>query len=252
MAYKVIVPVSVGKDSQACLRLAVEEHGPDAVLGLFLDTQFEHPWTYQHVEWMEQHYGCRIHRECAGSVDQKVIRYGRFPGGGARHCTDELKIKPAKDFYCRLAEEQGGYEVWYGMRSGESSARRTRYFERIDTDLYAPHELIGKYPQYLAKLGVYFRLPILEWSDTEVLDYLDGDQNPLYAEGFSRVGCFPCLAAGDKYKEAAFAHGEFGADQRERVRRLEDTIGKSIWTSKGGWQRNSHEYDGPGCQLCLI
>jgi len=34
MRHKVVAPVSGGKDSQACLRLAVEEHGPGCQLCL--------------------------------------------------------------------------------------------------------------------------------------------------------------------------------------------------------------------------
>ena len=40
---KCIVPVSGGKDSQCCLKLAVDEFGSDQVIGLFCDTKFEHP-----------------------------------------------------------------------------------------------------------------------------------------------------------------------------------------------------------------
>lgn len=254
MPYQVVVPVSGGKDSQCCLKLAAEEYGPDNVLGLFCDTRFEHPKTYRHVDWMEEHYGVWIIRISAGSVDDKVLKYSRFPGGGARHCTDELKIRPAKIFYQSFAEElERGFEVWYGMRFAESSARRTRYREKVDTDLYPPHEVMRKYPKKLEKLGVMFRLPILEWTTPEVFDFLSGEENPLYTDGFSRVGCFPCLAAGDKYKESAFDFDDFGRSQRERVRSLENTIKKPIWTSKSGRRRHSHEYeDGPGCEICSI
>jgi len=256
MGYEIVVPVSGGKDSQASLKLACEEYGSDAVLGLFCDTQFEHPLTYIHVEKMKAMYDVAIHREVAGSVDEKVLKYGRFPGGGARHCTDELKIKPAKNFYWRLGEEQGGFEVWYGMRSGESGERGRRYEGKVDTDLYAPHEVMKKYPKKLEKLGIMFRMPILHWTDKDVFEYLDGQENPLYEQGFGRVGCFPCLAAGDKYKEKAFSHDEFGLEQRERVSQLEKQIGKKIWTSKGGLARHNEEYgegdDGPGCEICSI
>jgi 3'-phosphoadenosine 5'-phosphosulfate sulfotransferase (PAPS reductase)/FAD synthetase len=41
-------------------------------------------------------------------------------------------------------------------------------------------------------------MPILDWTNKQVFDYLDGEHNPLYNAGFDRVGCFPCLASGDK------------------------------------------------------
>ena len=246
---KVLVPISGGKDSQACLELAIREHGPEAVRGLFCDTQFEHPLTYKHVEWMETHYGVKIDRVTGGSVLEKTRKYGRFPGGGARHCTDELKIRETR-IYCKaLAEVQGGFEVWYGMRSAESSQREKRYEGKLSEDLYEPHEIMpNKYPKYLGKMGVRFRLPILDWTEQEVLDLLDGRQNPLYAAGFTRVGCFPCLAAGDTHKEKAFQHDDFGRQQYLDVQTISIEIGKSIWTSKGGKARNEN----PGCAICSM
>ncbi len=241
---EILVPVSGGKDSQACLKLAVQS-GKN-VRGLFCDTQFEHPKTYAHIDWMAQHYDITIDRVTAGSVEEKVLKYGRFPGGGARHCTDELKIQITKKYCKSLAEQQGGFEVWYGMRSDESHERKKRYEGKLDTDLYPPHEIMRKYPKYLAKLGVMFRLPILQWGAAQVRQLLAGELNPLYAEGFDRVGCFPCLAGGDKWKAKAFRHDAFGKSQYEKVMWLEKQIGKSIWTSKSGQEM------GQGCLICSI
>lgn len=248
---KVLVPISGGKDSQAALKLALQVHTPDEIRGLFCDTKFEHPLTYAHVEWMREHYGVRIDIVSGGSVLEKSIKYGRFPGGGARHCTDELKIRETR-MYCKdLAEQQGaGFEVWYGMRSAESSARAKRYAGKVCDVVYAPHEVMpSKYPKYLAKMGVSFRLCILNWSDIDVLEFLAGEENPLYALGFPRVGCFPCLASGDKWKAKAFEHDDFGREQYIRVVEVGRHINKSCWTSKAG----KAKYDvSPGCMVCSI
>lgn len=242
MTVKILVPISGGKDSQAALKLALQTYPAYEVRGLFCDTQFEHPITYQHVEKLRTLYGpVQIDTVTGGSVMGKVIKYERFPGGGARHCTDELKIRETK-IYCKaLAEAQGvGFEVWYGMRTAESSERAKRYAGKVCDELYAPHEVIpSKYPKYLAKLGVMFRLCILDWTADEVLEFLVGEENPLYAEGFPRVGCFPCLASGDVWKEKAFSHDDFGREQLAKVMVVSARIGKSIWTSKGGQQRNA-------------
>lgn len=262
---RVVVPVSGGKDSQATLKLAAQTYPASEIRGLFCDTHFEHPLTYEHIEKLRSLYGnIRIDTISAGTVEEQCLKHKRFPGGGARFCTDELKIRPTK-VYCReLAIEQGsrlrsvkqkiagasdgGFEVWYGMRSDESAERDRRYAGKVCDEVYPPHEVMSKYPQYLAALGVSFRLAVLDWSRLDVLEYLDGEENPLYAAGFDRVGCFPCLASGDAPKEKAFQHDDFGREQFAKVIRISPIIGKSIWTSKGGKSRN----EGAGCAVCAI
>ena len=47
--------------------------------------------------------------------------------------------------------------------------------------------------------------PIIDWTDAQVLDYYRSCdiKNPLYAEGFDRVGCIGCPTAG-KHRLAEF------------------------------------------------
>jgi len=235
-----VVPVSGGKDSQTCMALAVKKFGSDKVIGMFCDTDFEHPLTYEHVEKMKALYNVRIVTLNEGSVYGKIKKVGRFPADIARFCTDQLKINVGKKFYKQLSLQQGqGFEVWYGMRLGESWQRSERYKDHNPEDLYPPHEIMtGKYPKYLFKQGVLMKLPILQWEEEDVYDFLGEDINQLYKNGFERVGCFPCLAAGDKYKEKAFAFDEEGDKRRIDVISLGHEIGKNPFTSKGGRLRN--------------
>lgn len=124
------------------------------------------------------------------------------------------------------------------MRLQESPERKARYAGKICDELYPPHEVLAKYPKYLAELGVMFRLCLLHWSTREVFDFLEGLHNPLYDDDFDRVGCFPCLASGDANKEKSFAYDDFGRQQATKVAIISAKIGKSIWTSKGGKERN--------------
>ena len=140
------------------------------------------------------------------------------------------------------------------MRAQESNKRAVRYRDIINTDLYAPHDVLQQFPKYLSKMGVFFRLPILEWSETDVFEFLNGEQNPLYAQGCKRVGCFPCLASGDASKYHDFNLDEFGRSQKVLVMSLEKQINKSIWTSKSFSMKNNEKQDDlfNGCAFCAI
>lgn len=237
---KCVVPISGGKDSQSCLKLAIDCFDNKHIIGLFCDTKFEHPLTYSHITLLEELYNIKVIRLNGGDVYSKIIKYGRFPSDIARFCTDQLKIQVSKVFYKCLAEEQGsGFEVWYGMRLGESFARSERYKDKDPSELYPPHSVMAsKYPKYLDKLGVKMRLPILKWEDEDVFKFLGDEINELYKQGFERVGCFPCLAAGDKYKEKAFSFDDVGKQRRIEVLEIGRLIGKNVFTTKGGRQRN--------------
>lgn len=94
-----------------------------------------------------------------------------------------------------------------------------------------------------------YRLPIIDWYDDEVFDYLGGHHNPLYDQGFERVGCFPCLASGDAWKIKAFTHDKFGEQQLIEVRQLEAEINKSVFTSGIGQRFDDNSQ---GCVICQI
>lgn len=51
--------------------------------------------------------------------------------------------------------------------------------------------------------------PIIDWTDDDVWDFLQSDDappcNPLYCEGWKRVGCIGCPMAGTKGRELEFA-----------------------------------------------
>lgn len=242
---RIIVPVSGGKDSQACLKLAVEKHGIANVSGVFFDTKFEHPLTYEHVDKIAAMYKVHIEKVNNGSVQDLVLKYKRFPGPRSRFCTDRLKIQASKIYYKEQAKE-GPFEVWYGMRSDESKQRAKRYAQVDPDSLYAPHEVLpSSYPKYFKeKLGIMFRLPILSWSETDVFEYLNGEENPLYRQGARRVGCFPCLASSDKAKLNDFNHDAFGKQQYKKVLWMEQETGASVWSKKPD--------DNQQCLICQI
>ena len=268
---KCVVPISGGKDSQACLKLALKQFDPSEIVGLFCDTKFEHPLTYAHIDTIRALYDVRIDVVNDGDVPELVRKYKRFPSDAARSCTDELKIKAGKRYYKELAESQGaGFEVWYGMRRAESHQRAERYAGTISDEVYPPHLFMpSKYPQYLHALGIEIRLPIVDWSIEDVFEYVGDEINPLYKQGFDRVGCFPCLAGGDYWKAKAFGHDDFGKSQRITVVQLATEIKKNVFVSKAygsklenldlmvqtkrkGEALQDDLFDAPPCMICQI
>ena len=237
---KCVVPISGGKDSQLCAKLALKKFKKEEVMFVFCDTGYEHPLTYKHIEWIEKEYGVQtVHLKNNKSVYDLIIQTGCFPTDLMRFCTNELKIQRSKNFYAMLVQVQGfGFEVWYGMRLGESYARSQRYKDHNPNKLYEPHEMLGNYPKYLGKAGIRFKLPILTLEEEEVFDLLGDEVNPLYSHGFDRVGCFPCLAGRDGSKETAFSLDEFGRKRRIDVIEIGQVIQKNIFTTKGGRKRN--------------
>jgi 3'-phosphoadenosine 5'-phosphosulfate sulfotransferase (PAPS reductase)/FAD synthetase len=138
------------------------------------------------------------------------------------------------------------------MRAEESHERAKRYSKVINTEIYPPHEIQNHFPKYLFKLGVTFRLPILDWERQTVINYWEGKENPLYAQGFDRVGCFPCLASGDKWKKKAFEHDATGRKHFVIVKEIETQIGKSVYTSKGQLFKDKQSELFTGCAICAI
>lgn len=50
--------------------------------------------------------------------------------------------------------------------------------------------------------------PIIDWSDDDVWEYIESEKlpyNPLYCEGWKRVGCIGCPLAGGKMMQKEFA-----------------------------------------------
>lgn len=239
---KIVVLVSGGKDSQLCAKIA-SQTGLN-LLGLFCDTGFEHPKTYQHIERIAELYQIPI-QTLRGDRDMEghILVQRAFPAPWQRSCTSRLKTRPTARFLGALAKEQGaGFEVWFGMRTGESKSRAQKYGDLLPDDLFAPHELSSDYPKSLEKDGILFRLPIVNLSDEDVFSALGDEINPLYREGFNRVGCFPCLISSHSEHHRAFMHDEFGARQKRKLIRIEQAIGKKHKTANTSQQ----------CMFCQI
>lgn len=221
MSVSIVVPLSGGKDSQACLKLAMSVYKPEEVRGVFIDTKFEHPDTYAHIDNMAHKFNVTIDKLETEGVESLISRYNRFPNIHNRFCTKSLKILTMNLYLKNLAvANEDGFEVWYGMRQSESAQRAVRYAGRVSGETYLPSDILNS-PKYLDKLGVVVRLPIVDWTTDEVLDYIGEFKNPLYTNGFDRVGCFPCLISGKSNIDKCLSYDGFGHEQRIKLENLQ-------------------------------
>lgn len=213
-----VIPVSGGKDSGACYLLGMES-GRE-FRAVFSDTGNEHPITLEYVATMHERTGgpkvevvrADFTRELAqhkafllrewpkqGISDAVVqaaadcheptgnpyldlcISKGRFPSSQAQFCTEELKVRPIIEQVVLPMLKRGPVIQWIGERREESPRRaRKPRANRHESGCLLWRPILG-WP--LARVWAqYTRHTILP--------------NPLYAMGFKRVGCYPCINCG--------------------------------------------------------
>lgn len=105
---------------------------------------------------------------------------GRFPSRKAQFCTTELKTTPLTEFALDLIAQGNTVVSWQGIRRDESHNRKdAKRFESVGG-------------------GLYIYRPIVDFTAQETIDFSLSrgiKVNPLYAEGFDRVGCMLCVNA---------------------------------------------------------
>lgn len=190
-----ICSVSGGKDSTALYCLMTEIHGKDFV-AIFADTGHEHPVTINYVKNLHHMAGgpevIIVKADFSKGLAKKgfdksgytfldlCLWKGRAPSIKAQFCTEHLKLWPIK-FYLTNLFSEFNWTMHTGIRAGES-ARRAKMQPFMMNDFFDC-------------LSV---LPMLYMSEEEEFAYLKSKAvppNPLYALGYGRVGCFPCIHA---------------------------------------------------------
>lgn len=217
-----ICSVSGGKDSTA-LYCAMVEHYGDGFLPVFADTGHEHPVTINYVKNLHLMAGgppvVIVKADFLGALSRKRARLedetrdlivtsdsiadvrdkwraaqrcrptgnafldmmlwkGRAPSTKAQFCTEHLKLWPIK-FYLDRNFPNRKPVMFTGIRAGESKNRAKK--QPFSTNTFYDCDQI---------------FPLLYEPEHAIFDYLESKgvpPNPLYALGFHRVGCFPCI-----------------------------------------------------------
>lgn len=206
-----VVSVSGGKDSTAtCLHLRE--------LGIphrrvFADTGWELPETYTYLrEVLEPALGPIDRVRGTRQMEELILHKQMFPSRLRRYCTQLLKFEPIRDHLHRLMEETDGEVVnVIGVRAEESAARRDLPEREWDEGM-----------------GCEVWRPLIRWSLQDVIDIHARHNippNPLYLQGFTRVGCAPCVMA---RKGELRLLAEHYPEQIDRIRALERALSGKV------------------------
>ncbi|MCL7413350.1 MAG: phosphoadenosine phosphosulfate reductase family protein [ANME-2 cluster archaeon] len=186
--HPVYVSFSGGKDSLVALDLtrSAQKHSPKAY---FINTGLEFPQTVEYARTFCRDNDIDLTELDAGDAFWQNLSDFGPPAKDYRWCCKVCKLSPAG----RIAEV-GNYLTIDGKRRYESFSRA-----RIP-----PKEENALVP---GQVNVY---PIRDWRALEVWLYIHWrrlDYNPLYDEGFERVGCWLCPAAlGAEYRRMRELH----------------------------------------------
>ena len=197
---KHFVLISGGKDSTATLLKLLEQN--TEVEGLFCDTGWEHPYTYQYIKELEKFTNVKIHwvKNEEKSMLDIVEKY--LPTDRYRTCTMYLKETPTRHFLRQFKPEE--VILYSGVRKDESSARSKRYKGITADGLYDS--------KYSIKSQIVKECyPIIDWTTEQVKLYIKEQGfylNPLYSLGFNRVGCFPCICSSTSDIERCYSFEE--------------------------------------------
>lgn len=237
---KHIVGFSGGIDSQACARWVLNRYPQEDVILTNSDAgKWEDPLTVGFIEW----YSSSIHpvtkcnalikdmwvtpgfaetKGLDGSAELTFVEMvrikGRAPSRKMQFCTEKLKLVP-QNRWLKEAFGVGGqydgfnYIRYAGVRRDESETRKNAPIETWD-DWF----------------DCSLRCPIADWTKQMCFDYViaQGEKvNPLYALGFNRVGCAPCINSG---KEDILNWDIRRPEMIEKVRELERVTGRTFFS----------------------
>lgn len=229
-----VVSCSGGKDSTATYLLALERTGGD-FQAVFADTGNEHPAVYEYLAELPRRTGGpeiqTVRADFSGHIARRrewlmspaaerngwsgdaiaraldalapsgnpfldcCLWKAMFPSRLRQFCTQHLKRIPIVTMVQAPVVESGHAVMsWQGIRKDES-VHRSAYSESEPS-----RELDG----------VTDYRPILDWTVQDVVSMHRRHGvplNPLYSQGFTRVGCFPCInTAKDGLREIDNAH----------------------------------------------
>lgn len=169
-----VVSFSGGKDSAVTAILVQKALG--SIPLVFGDTTIEFPDTYSYIERFAEANGFELHQEKPDADFLDLCKTLGPPSRIMRWCCTVCKSRPINKFYNQLERDVVSFD---GIRRMESS-RRANYPRVVQ---------VQKFSRQVAAR------PIVNWSSFAVWLYIlykQVEYNPLYENGYNRVGCLYC------------------------------------------------------------
>ena len=145
---------------------------------LFLDTGYHFPETYRYRDQMTAAWNLNLVNivpQMSVSAQERAL--------GVLHQTDPGRCCHLRKVEPLMAALQG-FEVWFtGLRRDQSPTRKS--LQKVEQ-----HQLPGG--QTLSKISL-----LADWNSAQVWEYMAGngiEGLPLYAQGYTSIGCAPCTA----------------------------------------------------------
>lgn len=219
-----VICYSGGKDSDAILQLALES-GVDFEVN-HSHTTVDAPETVRHVREtfstledagvkcdvsMPTYKGVRVSMWSLIPIKRmpptRLVRYC-CDVLKESSCTDRLKVFGVRACESRARAERKSFEVIAANKKAAGHWELSHAAEVYEDSKHLPDVYDCNLISRMKSHGSTCVNPIIDWTETDVLDYLRSRKvglNPLYERGYNRVGCIMCPMAGrnGRLKEAA-------------------------------------------------
>jgi phosphoadenosine phosphosulfate reductase len=176
------VAMATAFGAEGCALIAMLAEIPNSVYIFNLETGYQFPETLTLRDKLTEKYGLTVHlvqsEESVEVMEQRLN--GPIYGTDPDQCCNNRKIIPLRKVIV-------GYDAWI------SAIRR----DQAPTRANAP--IIG----WDSKFNLIKVNPLANWTKKDVWNYVinnDVPYNPLYDQGYSSIGCYPCtrsISAGE-------------------------------------------------------
>ncbi|MFX0123315.1 MAG: phosphoadenosine phosphosulfate reductase family protein [Candidatus Hodarchaeota archaeon] len=178
-----LVAYSGGKDSLVTLDLIAHSNVVYEII--FSDTGLEYPETLENIKIIEQKYQKRVivQKNKYWNFWERFDQFGP-PSRNSRWCCKSAKLSPINEIMENLFSKDEQILCYIGKRRYESLGRSRE--PRVSKNPWIPKQVTAA--------------PINNWNALEVFLYIHKHKltkyvNPLYNQGFIRIGCWVCPAS---------------------------------------------------------